>query len=514
MIRPASPLRIGIDVGGTNTDAVALDTADRIVAHTKQATTEDVTGGVRAALDAVLLQLGHRAPDVRAIMLGTTHATNAVVERANLAKVAVIRIGGRVAGAIPPLAAWPKDLYDAVVAGTCQVDGGRLLDGHPIAPLDTEAVKRFLDEMAPTAEAVAVTGVFGPVHPDQEQAVAELAHSRLGVPVSVGAHLGTLGLLERENATVLNAALGPVIHLVAGALEQATTAHRLSAHTYFAQNDGTLMDAAHALRFPVLTVGSGPSNSLRGAALLSGARDAIVADVGGTTTDIGVLVDGFARESQATSTIGGVATSLPMPDILAIGYGGGTILHEGRIGPDSVGHHITREALVFGGTTPTLTDAGVALGRSGIAPFASVDTDLTCRFKEAFVTYDDALEQAVALISHGRKDQPIIAIGGGAGLLPPRICGHDVVQPEHADVANAAGAAIALVSGEHETLVPAGPGRSEALDAARATAVQRAVAAGAAPETVTVTRVQETPLAYADDRSVRVRVKAAGRLGL
>ncbi|MER5879584.1 hydantoinase/oxoprolinase family protein [Streptomyces sp. NPDC001910] len=514
MTRLPSPLRIGIDVGGTNTDAVALDTADRIVAHTKQATTENVTGGVRAALDAVLLQLGDRAPDVRAVMLGTTHATNAVVERANLAKVAVIRIGGRVAGAIPPLAAWPKDLYDCVVAGTCQVDGGTLLDGHPIAPLDTEAVRRFLDEMAPVAEAVAVTAVFGPVHPEHEQAVAELAHARLGVPVSVGAHLGTLGLLERENATVLNAALGPVIRLVTEALEHATAAHHLTARTYFAQNDGTLMDAAHALRFPVLTVGSGPSNSLRGAALLSGARAAIVADVGGTTTDIGVLVDGFARESRATSTIGGVATSLPMPDILAIGYGGGTILHEGRTGPDSVGHRITREALVFGGTTPTLTDAGVALGRFSLVPAAPVGTDLIPRFKEAFATYDDALEQAVALISHGRKSHPIIAIGGGADLLPQRICGHDVIRPEHADVANAAGAAIALVSGEHETLVPAGAGRTEALDAARATAVQRAVAAGAAPETVTVTRIQETPLAYADDRSVRVRIKAAGRLDL
>ncbi|MFI5610765.1 hydantoinase/oxoprolinase N-terminal domain-containing protein [Amycolatopsis sp. NPDC051903] len=507
------PLRLGIDVGGTNTDAVVLDPADRIVAHTKQPTTDDVTTGVRAALDQVLTRLGPDGRRVRAVMLGTTHATNAIVERRNLAKVAVLRIGRQVAEAIPPLAAWPRGLRTAAIAGATQVSGGQLLDGCRIAPLDVEAVKKFLGSVAGTADALAATSVFAPVHPEDEVQVADLVRRELGdLPISLSHDLGALGLLERETTTTLNAALGPVITRVTRALREATAAHGIDARTYLAQNDGTLMDADHAARYPVLTIGSGPSNSLRGAALLSNVTDAIVADVGGTTTDLGVLVDGFARESRAGCTIGGVRTSLPMPDVLAIGFGGGTVLHPDRIGPDSVGHTITREALVFGGTTPTLTDAATALGRTAFTlhPVES----LTHRFKTALDTYDDALEQAVALVSHGHRDQPVLAIGGGAELVPDRIGPHPVIRPHHAGVANAAGAAIALVTGENETLIPTGPDRTEALAAAKTAATTRAIQAGADPDTVTITRLQETPIAYDSARSLRVRVTAAGRLAL
>src|SRR5690606_7091816 len=125
------------------------------------------------------------------------------------------------------------------------------------------------------------------------------------------------------------------------------------------QNDGTLMTADFAERFPVLTFASGPSNSVRGAAFLSGRRNALVLDVGGTTSDIGVLVDGFPRRSSLAVDVGGVRTTFRMPDVYSFGLGGGSIVTEEgdsvRVGPESVGYRLTREAWTFGGDTLTAT---------------------------------------------------------------------------------------------------------------------------------------------------------------
>src|SRR5207247_630326 len=135
------------------------------------------------------------------------------------------------------------------------------------------------------------------------------------------------------------------------------------------QNDGTLMVMDYALRYPILTIASGPSNSLRGGAFLSGLEDAIVVDVGGTTTDVGVLVGGFPRESAVAVNIGGVRTNFRMPDLISIGLGGGSLVRRNgavRVGPDSVGYNLEEDGLVFGGKTLTATDIAVAVGRANL----------------------------------------------------------------------------------------------------------------------------------------------------
>ena len=147
----------------------------------------------------------------------------------------------------------------------------------------------------------------------------------------------------------------------------AMKAKGVRAQLFLGQNDGTLMSVEYALRYPILTIASGPSNSLRGGAFLSGLKDAIVVDVGGTTTDVGVLVDGFPRESALAVEIGGVRTNFRMPDLISIGLGGGSLVREEngkvRVGPDSVGYRLEKEGIVFGGKTLTTTDAVVAVGR-------------------------------------------------------------------------------------------------------------------------------------------------------
>ncbi|GII93896.1 hydantoinase/oxoprolinase N-terminal domain-containing protein [Sinosporangium siamense] len=505
-------LRVGVDVGGTNTDAVVLDAADRVLARAKRPTSPDVTAGLRAALDAVLGEIGGRADEVTRVMLGTTHATNAILERRSLGRVAVLRLGAPATTAIPPLTGWPADLRRAVSAGEAVVGGGHFVDGRPIAPLDRAAIRRFLTEGGREADAVAVTGVFSPAGADQEREVAEIVRTELGaaVPISLSHEIGSLGLVERENATVLNAALYGVARDVTRALTDALAGRGLAPQTYFAQNDGTLMAVDHAARYPVLTIGSGPANSLRGAALLSGVSDAIVADVGGTSTDFGVLAGGFPRESAAPAEIGGVTTNFRMPDILAIALGGGSVVAGGAVGPRSVGYRITREALVFGGRTATLTDAAVAAGRGRVGTHPVPDLD---GLAAAVRLADEMVADAVDRVSLGRGDRPLVAVGGGAFLLPDTIPGAgEVVRPPDADVANAVGAAIALAGGRSGTIVAGRTGRDAAVERAKREAADRAVAAGADPAAVEIVELSEVPLSYLEGPAVRVHVKAAGPL--
>ena len=523
---PPPDCRLGVDVGGTNTDAVIMDAADRVLAKAKVPGTADITSGIVAAIDAVLGTPGVEPQRISHVMLGTTHATNAVLERRNLRRVAVLRIGGPATYSIRPMFGWPRGLVEAVSVGAEIVDGGIEFDGQDLSPLDTDAIARFLGRVGDQADGVVITSVFAPVSARHELLAAEVVKRELGdVHTSLSHQIGSIGLLERENATILNGALAGVARDVAGAMLKALTAHGLRPVTFFAQNDGTLMSLDQALRYPVLTIGSGPANSVRGAAFLTGISDALVADVGGTSTDLGVLTNGFPRESAQGVEIGGVRTNFRMPDLVTIALGGGTVVSgdpgDVRIGPRSVGYLIQQEALVFGGTTPTLTDSAVAAGRADLGQAVSGGSGAGSfdRYRrlltEALARSDVMLAEAIDRVKTSKEDRPLIAVGGGSILVPDRIPGvSEIIRPEHFDAANAVGAAIASVSGQVDRIFHLGPdGRQAVLDEARDEARERAVAAGADPGTVQIIEVEEIPLAYLTSPAVRIRVKAAGTLG-
>ncbi len=515
---PPLDLRLGIDVGGTNTDAVVLDPNDRLLARAKVPTTPDVTTGIARAIASAVEPLEVDRRRITHAMLGTTHATNAVLERRRLHRVAVLRLGAPATFAVRPLFGWPEDLRAAVSAGEAIVEGGIEFDGREIVPLAADDVSRFAASVAGRAQAVAISSVFAPVSADHELAARDLVRKELGdVHVSLSHEIGSIGLLERENATVLNAALAGVAQDVARAFRSALRACDLDPVTYFAQNDGTLMDLEYALRFPVLTIGSGPANSIRGAVHLTGMSDAIVVDVGGTSTDVGVVVRGFPRESSTGVEIGGIKTNFRMPDLVTIALGGGTIVRSGSegvtVGPDSVGYRLSEEGLVFGGSTPTLTDAAVAAGRLELGNHA-IPAGLRALLDAALARAEAALADAVDRVKTSREPRPLIAVGGGSALVPDSLPGvSDIRRPEHFDVANAIGAAIASVSGEVDRIFNLGPGgRAAAVDEAVSEARDRAVAAGASPATVEIVELEEIPLTYLINPAVRIRAKAAGPL--
>lgn len=506
-------IRIGVDVGGTNTDAVLLRDGS-VAASVKTATTADVTGGILDALE----KLAARATldEVEAVMLGTTHFTNAVVERKGLSRVGVLRICLPSCAAIEPCEDWPDDLRTAVDPMIFMVAGGHEYDGRPIVDLDEIAVADAARRMAAEGiVAAAITAVFSPLTDRCERRAREIFRRVAPeIAVTCSAELGRIGLLERENVTILNAALhdhgGRTVRAFQGALARSG----LDVPLYITQNDGTVIRAAQAALFPVFCFASGPTNSMRGAAHLSGRDTAVVVDVGGTTSDIGHLVNGFPREANGLVRIGGVRTLFQMPELVSIGIGGGTVVAEDgrRIGPDSVGYRLSREARVFGGGTLTLTDVAVRTGLTALGDptrISGLDGNLAAEVRAAVAA---RIEESVDRMKTSPAPVTVIAVGGGAFLVPGAMEGvSEVLHVSQGDVANAVGAASAMVSGEVDQVVT-GLDRAAALAQCEALARRRAAESGADPATLRIVERDDIPVSYLPGEARRVRVRAVGEI--
>lgn len=512
--------RIGVDVGGTNTDAVVMVGRD-ILAAVKVPTSSDVTAGLMQALREVQTQTAIAPKDVALVVIGTTHFTNAVVERRHLSETAVVRLCLPAAQCLQPMVDWPADLRAAIGDHVFFASGGFEFDGTPIAAFDPSEISRIGAVIHQRGiKSIAVAGVFAPVKDQFErEAAALLATACPGASITLSSSIGQLGLLERESATILNSALLQLARRTVTSLREGVTQCGITCPVFLSQNDGTLMDAGQAERFPVLTFASGPTNSMRGAAFLSGQSEAIVIDIGGTTTDVGLLHKGFPRQAGSTVDIGGVRTNFRMPDVFSIGLGGGSIAVDDspapRVGPQSVGFELTRRARVFGGDVITATDLAVAAGRASIGDASRV-RDLDANFLRRC---QDVIDQRLATAADRSRISPapipVIAVGGGSILMPKTLGGLEVIRPEHFAVANAIGAAIAQTSGEVDRIYSLeNLSREAALAEAEGEARQKAVAAGALPDSILVTEREDIPLSYLRGNATRVRVKVIGDMGL
>ena len=513
--------RLGIDVGGTNTDAVILDPENRVLAKCKRPTSEDISTGIGEAV-AEVLKISEIDPgSIKNAMLGTTHATNAIVERKGLSRVGVLRIGAPSGMAIPPMLDWPQDMPDFVGRHYRMVRGGYEFNGALIAEPDRAEMERALKELkGESIQALAISCVFSPVNHEQEIMAGAVAREVFGedFSISLSSQVGTIGILERENATILNAAILSLADKAYAAFQDILKSHGVTADLFITQNDGTLMAVEYARKYPVFTIASGPTNSLRGAAFLSGLSDCIVVDVGGTTTDVGVLKSGFPRESTMAVEIGGVRTNFRMPDLISIGLGGGSLVRQKgdkvRVGPDSVGFRITKEALIFGGSALTATDVAVAAGKYELGDKAKTRDLEPGLIKAADAEIRAMVEEVIDRMKTSAEDADVVLVGGGTIVLPRQLKGaKEVHVPEDFDVANAIGAAISQVSGSIDGVYDvATKGREAVIKEVKAAAVAEALKAGAEEGTVEIVDLEEIPLAYLPSNAVRFRVKAVGEL--
>ena len=508
-------LRIGIDVGGTHTDAVLLQ-GGSVLAAAKALTSRDVSSGILDALEEILRHEAGIEQRIEAVMLGTTQFTNAMVERRELAEVAAVRIGLPSGRGIPPKTGWPEDISRSLGDHVYQLHGGYLYDGWPLAALDEREIESLIEDLkARKLTAVAIVSAFSPMNPEPEKQVARRIREALPhVRITESHRIGQLGILERENAALLNAGLLEFAARVVDSFESAIRARGLGCRFFISQNDGCLMDADFARRFPALTFASGPTNSLRGACKLSGLSEAIVVDIGGTTSDIGVLRDGFPRESNIVTDVGGVRTNFRMPDILSIGLGGGSLVSEGgrTVGPLSVGRELVTRGRVFGGDELTATDIAVAAGHAEIGDperLGGLDADTVAA---AGAEIHRMLNAGIEQMKPGSAPLPVVLVGGGAILVrEPLAAASTMLTPEHSGVANAIGAAIARIGGEAERMISyERTPRQDAIRKLTLAAKRNAESAGADPASLLVADIEETAISYMPGNVVRLRVKVTG----
>jgi len=510
-------MQIGVDVGGTNTDGVVMSNG-KVLVSDKTVTTENVGDGVFNIIKSVLDKSKVSANKITSVMIGTTHFTNALVERKKLQKIAAIRLCLPAADSLVQMIGWPKDLVDTLQPKKYFAKGGYEVDGREISPLDEDEINKIIDSIGKqNIDSIAVNSVYSPLNSTMEKRTAELIAQKLPhVKISLSHAIGKVGLIERENATIINAALSKLASEIITSFEEALLKLNIAAPLYISQNDGTLMLPERVKSYPVLTFACGPTNSMRGAAFLSGIDESIIVDIGGTTSDVGYIKNGFPRQSAVAADVGGVRTNFRMPDVVSIGLGGGSIIRENgnRIGPDSVGYLLTKKALVFGGDTLTATDIAVKRYNLDIGDPSLVKNIESSLLENSKNQITNLLEIAIDKMKTSSKAVPAIFVGGGTIINKEKIKGiSELIIPENFSVANAVGAALGQVSGEVDRVFHYDKlGRDKTIEIASEEAKQNAKDAGASEKSIEIMEINENPLAYLPGSSVRLQIKAVGDL--
>ena len=354
-------------------------------------------------------------------MIGTTHFTNAVVERARLDRVAAIRIALPASASLQPMVDWPADLRACVDPLMFMVAGGHEYDGRPLVPLDRDAIRDAAMRIRDAGiTAIGITALFSPLTAECELEAAEIVSSIVpDARITLSHRLGRIGLLERENVTLLNASLQSLGKKTVDAFRDALESLGILAPFYLTQNDGTVVLAEVAAANPVYSFASGPTNSMRGAAFLSGRDEGMVIDVGGTTSDIGYLVNGFPREANNIVEVGGVRTLFRMPDLCPWPWG--RHHHRPRDRDDRpaqrrLPHH--RKGSGLRRRYPhnhRHRGRGRARRDRGSRPGKHLDPAFV---KKHLAGIHAMIEDGVDRMKTSAGDMPIIVVGGGAFLVP------------------------------------------------------------------------------------------------
>ena len=301
-------LGLGIDTGGTYTDAVLIDLeSNSIISKAKALTTrDDLSVGIRNSMklfDRSLLK------KVSMVSLSSTLATNSVVEGKGC-RVGVISVG--------------RDFDSSIVADeSITISGGHDLNGAELNPLDIDSAEKFMNSIKSKVDSIAITSYLSVRNPEHELILKDLASKILNLPVVCGHELSSsLGFNERNITSVMNARLIPIIKELINSMKSAMVEYDINAPLMIVKGDGSLMNDEIAVERPVETVLSGPAASMIGAKTLTGLNDAIVMDMGGTTTDIGILRNGQPRLEKEGAMIGGKRTRVLAAEIYTSGIGG------------------------------------------------------------------------------------------------------------------------------------------------------------------------------------------------
>ena len=449
---------IGIDTGGTYTDAVLLDTSkqglDRIARKSKAFTTHhELELGIRNSI--VSLNLARSEIEkIDKVVLSTTLATNAIVE-GKISRIGLILIGDRPRGSL-------ATKFVKEVSGSINIKGSVLLKIHE------EEVRKAVKELILNVDSIAVSGLASVRNPVLEQRVREIINSMCDLPVVCGHELvNELGFLERTNTAVINAGLLPTINNFVRAIKSVLEQRNIKAPVFVVKGDGSIAKIDMIKNTPVDTVLSGPASSIIGAINLTEIDDAVVADMGGTTTDIGIVRKKRVELSPDGAVIGNWKIRIKSAKLFTFGLGGDSRIEMkngvAKVGPDRV-----LPACRGGEDVVTPTDILHYTGEYVEWSKAKAVSSVEKHAAEAGITpgeYVNRAKDAIAekiydnLSDHASLNLPISAIGAPAEswfhIAKDKI-GVNVVIPNHYEVANAVGAATAGIDVEVEAIIRPG----------------------------------------------------------
>lgn len=400
-------LALGVDTGGTYTDAVLIRDEAEVIASAKALTTRhDLAIGVGAAVRAVLAQSGVRPEKVALAALSTTLATNALVEGQG-GRVALIYIGFRAADLDR------HGLREALKGDPALVlAGGHSHAGSEAAPLDIAALEAFLETDAAQVSGFAVAAQFATRNPAHELQAARIIAERTGAPVTCSHHLSArLNGPKRAVTAVLNARLIGMIDRLIGRAQDVLTDLAIAAPLMVVRGDGALMSAEQARTRPIETILSGPAASIVGACWLTGVTEALVSDIGGTTTDVAVLKDGKPAIDPEGARVGGFRTMVEAVAMRTSGLGGDSQVHvraEGLAGRVTLGPRRVVPVSLIAAEAPAVVHEALDRQLRAVAP-GEYDT----RFVRAVpgVRADGLDPRALTLLQRiGDAVQPLAAV--------------------------------------------------------------------------------------------------------
>lgn len=503
---------IGIDIGGTHTDGVLVDEKGVICKAYKTLTKRPLAKGVFEVI--VRLQEFNESAQIEGVFVGTTHATNAILEAKGLTPIGLIRIGSHKPQLLPPCYLWPKHLHSSFFIGVETVLGGHHTDGSKIGSLSKMEVKEACLKLKEKgALGLAVVSPFSPLIKDHELECMDIIQDALGpdFPVTLSSEIGGIGLIERENGALLNAALKETMKKELLLIESLKEELKLKAPFYLTQNNGSLITFSEASEKPILTISSGPTNSFIGASRLANLQEAIVLDIGGTSTDIGIVNNGFPTKSFELANIGGVPLNFRMPDVEALSIGGGSLIRQGAeeplIGPDSVGKELFMKSKAFGGDVLTLTDVCLKLKLFEMKDASLQKIPLTKSMAKLILTLvQTSIQKSIEKIRGLKTDFPIVVVGGGAYAFSKSDC----LIPENHFVANAYGASLAEISYTLDT-VRENISKTSVIENLKEEVIQGVLSKGADPKEVRIIDLVILPYSYLPKDMGRIIITAAGK---
>ena len=426
----AASYLVGVDTGGTYTDAAIIEASGHhVIASAKAITTKgDLAIGVAEAITraVALLPQGLQPQDISLVSVSTTLATNAVVEGHGSA-VGVVLIGFDAAmvartGIAQAFPGMPVE----------SVPGGHDHNGDPRLPLDLEALEAALSRMAGKVDAFAVAGAFAVRNAAHEHAARELIVARTGKPVTLSTELSSsLDAPRRALTAALNARLISRVSNLIEAVQRAMAQLQIRCPLMIVKGDGTLALAESVVTRPIETVLSGPAASLVGAQWLSGLDSFIMSDMGGTTTDLGVLLNGRPRVAPDGAELGGWRTMVRAIDVRTIGLGGDSEVLLGPQGKLSVSTQRIMPVALLGHRFPEVlamleadladVDGGNSMqGRFVLLPFgARTDAptgELSPREREVLLQVSER-PQALRKLAHSLSVQRAISSLRRKGLI-------------------------------------------------------------------------------------------------